>query len=250
MSRIYSILVLTVLLLPQGGSAADYKQNWKKATEYYSHKEYDSAAFYFERVAVLNPQNPELYYNLGNSYYRLNKIALAVLNYERALFLNPEYKDAQENLSITHARIAHYSSQVEDIFFIDWWKGLTSHTRATAWAIAALITFVLIVSAFWLRRFWIRGASIPVQTPWILAFICFFFLLFGFVAAQNSQQSPGAVVMENDAPLMNEQLKGKPIALIPEGTVIRVIEERGMWVEVSLPDSRSGWVLKSQITNI
>jgi hypothetical protein len=56
--------------------------------------------------------------------------------------------------------------------------------------------------------------------------------------------------MENDAPLMNELQKGKPIALIPEGTSVKVLSQNGNWVEVSLPDSRSGWILVSQIENI
>ncbi len=63
-------------------------------------------------------------------------------------------------------------------------------------------------------------------------------------------QHTGAVVMQADAPLMNNEQRGKPIALIPEGTSVKIKAEKGAWVEVSLPDGRTGWLDQSVITKI
>lgn len=249
MMRFLSILAI-VILYPIAGICGSYKQQWKKATDYYLQKEYDSAAFYFEQIAASKPQNAEVYYNLGNAYYRLNKIAPAVLNYQRALHINPSYKEAQDNLIITKARISHHIAPIEDIFFIAWWKSITSHTLATTWAVLSLIVFLLIIASVWLRKFHGSGTRIPVQVPGILGFVCFCFLLFAFVSAGKSYGTSGAVVMENDAPLMNNLQKGKPLSLIPEGTTVKIISENEMWVEVSLPDGRVGWLQQSHITKI
>jgi hypothetical protein len=249
MNRIIAIAAI-ILLYPWQGMGAGYKENWKRGTEHYMQKQYDSAAWYFEQVAALSPQNAEVYYNLGNTYYRLNRIAPAVLNYQRALNIDPDYKEAKDNLAITQARISHTITPTEDIFFITWWKSLTAHTKATGWAVAALITFILIIASVWVRKYQKGGYRLPVQVPGILGFICACFLMLGFVAAGNKQRSPGAVVIESDAPLMNYQQKGKPIALIPEGTTVEVAGEKDMWVEVVLPDGRSGWLLKVQVTKI
>jgi hypothetical protein len=48
----------------------------------------------------------------------------------------------------------------------------------------------------------------------------------------------------------SQQQKGKPLALLPEGTTVRIINDAGAWVEVSLPNSRTGWVAASSITRI
>ncbi len=249
MNRLLTILAI-VLLFPLQGMSEGYKQQWRRATDSYMQKQYDSAAYYFEQVAATKPQNAEVYYNLGNTYYRLNRIALAVLNYERALRIDPSNKDAQDNLAITQARITHQVPHSEEIFFMEWWKNTTSHTKATGWAIAALITFVLIIACIWSRRFGKIGSRIPVQVPGILGFVCVVFLVFAFVAAGRSVNSSGAVVMENDAALMNNEQKGKPTALLPEGVTVQIISERGMWVEISLPDGRTGWVQQAQISKI
>jgi len=244
------ILAAFLLYSLPGMGADDYKAQWKKATDFYLQKQYDSSLVYFEKVAAGKPQNAEVYYNLGNTYYRLNKIAFAVLNYERALRVDPSFTDAQDNLMITQARISHHIAATEEIFFITWWKAITSHTRATTWAVAALISFLLILVSVWLRKFSKAGAKVPVQLPFILGFVCLVFLSFGTVSSVRSEHSRGAVIMENDAPLMNNDLKGKPTALIPEGTTVKVGPEKGQWVEVVLPDGRTGWLLQTQLTRI
>ena len=100
--------------------ASSANEWWQKGNKFYAQKQYDSAAYYYEKLAVQKPKDAVLYYNLGNSYYKLNDIGLAVLNYERALHLDPGYKDAEDNLILTQSRIANRIQGSEDIFFVRW----------------------------------------------------------------------------------------------------------------------------------
>lgn len=242
-----AFLLLTVLDCFASG---DYSAQWQKATTFYTQKQFDSAAYYFEQVAARRPQNSELYYNLGNTYYRLNRIALSVLNYERALRVNPDYKKAKENLLLAQGRINNHIHPAGDVFFITWWQSVTRADRATMWAVLALISFTLIILSMMLRRFLRNGTRIPVQLPGIFTFICLCLLVLAFAAANNSTRHNTAVVMVGDAPMMNDQQKGKPLALIPEGTTVRIKTERGNWAEIVLPDSRTGWLQISVIEKI
>lgn len=242
------IAILTIIMLPFGSNAA-WQQQWKKATDFYLQKQYDSAAHYYELIAASRPHNAELYYNLGNVYYRLNKIAPAVLNYERALQIDPGHKDAQDNLAITQVRISHQIAVTDDIFFVTWWHKLTSATMAGNWAAIAFVCFLVAVATFWLRRY--RGSNLPMQLPGVFVFFFVCAAIFGLSAAANVASSHKAVISENDTPLMNyQQLKGKPAALIPEGTTVRIISDDGQWLEVRLPDSRTGWVQASQAEKV
>jgi len=248
-------LVATVIILLSGvlhGFAADtYHTQWQKGNNFYQQHQYDSAAWYFEQIAALKPQNEAVYYNLGNTYYKLNRVALAVLNYERALKINPDNKEATDNLALAQSRISNHLPVVPEIFFIRWWQNITKATNASMWAIAALILFILIIVVVCFRRFKKTGrANIPPQLTGVLffSFICFLILAVG--AAKNIEQNARAVVMQTDAPLMNNDLKGKPLALIPEGTTIKIISERNDWAEVSLPDGRNGWVQLNLVEKI
>ncbi len=250
MRKLAFISLFFVLSSVRGLAGGNFDTQWQKGASCYEQMKYDSAAWYFEQIAAIKPKNAEVYYNLGNTYYRLNKVALAVLNYERAIQIEPGYKDAKDNLLLTQGRISNRIQPSGDIFFIDWWQSMTHPRKAATWAILAFITFTLIIVCLAVRRFVKSGDKLPMQLPGILGFICTCFLVLAFAAAQRTNLATAAVVMQNDAPLMNGEQKGKPLALVPEGTTVKIISEKSNWTEVTLPDGRTGWLAQSLITKV
>jgi len=242
-----AIWLLAAVHCVAAGTAA---AQWQKGAEFYKLKQYDSAAWYFEQVAAQHPSSADLYYNLGNTYYKLNKVALSILNYQRALRIAPKHQAAQDNLVLAQARISSHIHNAEDIFFVSWWRNVTREGMATSWAIFTLVAFALIIAFILMRRYSKAGSRIPVQMPGIFAFLFVCLMVLAIASAKRSVEHSMAVVMINDTPLLTEQLKGKPIALIPEGITVKLNNENGSWIEVSLPDGRSGWVQQSAIQKI
>ncbi len=229
----------------------DFSVQWEKGNNFYQQKQYDSASWYFELIAAGKPQNKELYYNLGNTYYRLNKIGKAVLNYERALRVEPDFKEAKDNLILTQGRISNHIPYVPDIFFIKWWQSVTMPQKSVIWAfLSALIFIIIIILAIYNRFKRSSGKTIPVQLQGFLGFLCICFLIPAFWSAKNSELHNNAVVMENDSPFMNPELKGKPLALIPEGTTVKIIGGKDNWLEIRLPDGRTGWMRQTLVEKI
>lgn len=72
----------------------------KEAETAYTQEAYGKAAELYEKVLQESGDSPEIYYNLGNAYYKAGKIAPAILNYERALALDPGDGDIRFNLQI------------------------------------------------------------------------------------------------------------------------------------------------------
>ena len=247
---IFTILLSGSINLVAAG-AIDNSYFWKKGNEFYRSKLYDSAVFYYEQIAAKRPINADVYYNLGNTYYKLNKIGMAVLNYERALKINPEYKEAKENLLLTQTRIGNKVTAINDIFFIIWWNSITRADRAGFWAIAAAFIFIITIARLLLKRFNNSvGLQLPVQLPFITGFIWVCVFIIALVAANKRMQANEAVIMLNDAPLMNNELVGKPLLLIPEGTKVVILDNKTNWVEIKLPDGSIGWVQHSIIEKI
>ena len=229
----------------------NYSASWDKGNDYYHKKIYDSAAYYFEQIAALKPARADVYYNLGNTYYRLNKIGPAVLNYERALKIDPNYKEAKDNLLLTQIRINNHIQMVGDIFFVNWWNSMTRQDKATTWAVVAFIAFLLIIAGLFLRRFNKPiGSHIPVQSIFILGIFWLFSIILAIIASNKSVLPTNAVVMQNETPLMNTDLIGKPITIIPEGTTVAIISDKGRWLEVRLPDGRTGYLQGNLVEKI
>jgi hypothetical protein len=251
MRKLFPAAAILLLSTVHCFAAADYKYQWKKGSDFYLQKEYDSALYYFEQIAALKPDNAEVYYNLGNTYYRLNKIGPSVLNYERALRLAPDYKEAKDNLALAQSRISTHISSAGDIFFLNWWQSLTRPDRSGVWSVSALITFFVIIMLLIVRHLQKnKDRRIPNQLPGFLSFVCLCLLILAFASSKNKTEHTGAVVMQNDTPLMNNEIKGKPLALIPEGTTVKIKGEKGTWTEVALPDGRTGWLQQNLIDKI
>jgi len=243
-----SIIFLFLVLCTSNALAAG--NAWKIANTFYQQKQYDSAAYYYEQIAATKPQEASLYYNLGNTYYRLNKIGLAVLNYQKALYIKPDLKQAADNLALTESRISNRIPTASDIFFVSWWNTLTEGQNNVIWAITSLIIFIVIISLSILRRF---GKAVSITSPQLtgtLIVILLICLVFAFASAGNKLHTGMGVVMQNDAPLMNEQHTGKAQNLVPEGTTVTILGTRTGWTQVRLPDGRTGWLQEGLINKI
>jgi Tetratricopeptide repeat len=246
-----NLFLITVALIAgafHSFAGSSYGTQWKMANMLYQMRVYDSAAAYYEEIASHKPRNAELYYNLGNTYYRLNRIGPAVLNYERALRIKPDYKEAKDNLLLAQHRMSSNIPEVPDIFFVRWWDSVTAAGNATAWALSALITFLVVIVLLLLQK--LKKLSTPVQLKGVLIFVFLCLIALAVFSARNSMKNSGAVVMTADAPMMKSRMTGKPLTLLPEGTIVKIKEEKGDLFQIRIPDGRTGWVQKSMVSKI
>jgi tetratricopeptide (TPR) repeat protein len=246
---IYRLLVLTaILFLHTSSFASPYSKWWDEGNRFYKQKQYDSAAVYFEKIAALKPHDAEVYYNLGNTYYRLNEIGAAVLNYERALKIAPDHKQATDNLALTENRIAGQIPSVREIFFVRWWNAITPATSVTTWAVISLVFFLALITMGVLKvmgKVKLDGYRIYM----LLGSIWIVTLTLSFSAASHDRDN-AAVIMLNGTNLMSDTKQGKSLLSIPEGTKVEIVEETPAMLQISLPDSRKGWVDRSSLTKI
>ena len=65
----------------------------------YNEAKYNQAAELYEQIIKNGQHSAELYYNLGNAYYRLNQVAESIYFFEKAKQLAPENQDIKINSS-------------------------------------------------------------------------------------------------------------------------------------------------------
>ncbi len=179
------LLLLLFLSALQSFAEMPYADWWQKANLFYQRKEYDSAAGYYEKIASLHPDNATVYYNLGNTYYRLNKIGPSVLNYQRALKINPSYTEAKDNLELTQSRIPNRIQQSPDIFFVTWWKNISKSSAAGLWATVSLMLFLVLLFTI-LMRWWGKAPSwLLPQVIILLLIVCICSIYISYISASR-----------------------------------------------------------------
>lgn len=118
----------------------------------YMKNDYASAIQIYE--ALLNRgEAADIYYNLGNSYYKAGDIAKAILNYERALLLQPGNGDIRANLEIARSKTVDKVEPVPEIFFVSWTKSLINSMSVDSWAVCGVVCFILLIVSLYLFIF-------------------------------------------------------------------------------------------------
>ena len=133
------ISISTVLYL----NAQEADTLMKKANNLFIEGKYQDAINTYENILTLGYESPELYYNLGNSYYKQNVISYSILNYEKALQLAPNDDDIKYNLELCNRLVVDKIEKLP-VFFITAWTGnIKNLFSSDFWAVFSIVTFGL-----------------------------------------------------------------------------------------------------------
>jgi tetratricopeptide (TPR) repeat protein len=115
----------------------------QKANALYAQGNFEAAIQQYEMITQIQGISPELYYNLGNAYYRNGQLGKAILNYNRALLIAPHYNDARFNLSIAQQKVVDNVDVTSTFFLVQWVNNLGDLLPSNQWAMLSLAAFLL-----------------------------------------------------------------------------------------------------------
>lgn len=228
-------------------SAAKQHNNVTKAEgdSAYMRHDYASAIQIYENL-LKNGEAADVYYNLGNSYYKAEDIARAILNYERALLLQPGNADIRANLEIARSKTIDKVVPVPEIFFVSWVKSLINCMSIDAWAKLGVVFFILLLVSLYL--FFFFKQIIWKKTGFIASLVLLVFVILSNVFAS---QQKSELADRNDAIVLSPSItvrstpsdSGTSLFILHEGHKVE-IKDNSMreWKEIRLEDGKVGWV--------
>jgi tetratricopeptide (TPR) repeat protein len=246
MYRYQLTLVFALLLLPFFGIAAGAADSlFVKANKEYSQKKYEEAVNSYQKVLDAGAKTAAVYYNLGNAHYRLNSFASAILNYERAHRLSPNDKDINANLAFVNAKITDKMEVVPELFFKRWWISFLLLLTVQSWAIlgvvALLLGFAGVIIYLFSREVGFKRLSFFSGLVLIFLGICC--VSFASAAEGYLLSHKGGIVFNGKVNVKSApDTKQKTLMVIHEGTKVRIVEPKGEWLKVELPNGNVGWI--------
>lgn len=216
----------------------------------YMNNDYISAAQAYETL-LSNGESAELYYNLGNSYYKMGEIAKAILNYERALLLDPGNDDIRFNLEMAKAKAIDKVEVTPEIFFVSWTKSLINMHGITAWAVCGIVFFILFIVSLY---FFIFSKTILLKKIGFFTGILFAVIVIcsNIFASQQKKRLTDrdyAIVMTPNVVVRSTPSEtGTSLFVLHEGRKVE-IKDSSMreWKEIRLEDGKIGWIPTSSI---
>ncbi len=104
MKKIIRMFLIGFLLTSVAtGWALIFPENLMQGEELYRSGKYAQALSVYEQDLKNHPNDPYLYYNIGNCYFKMGSKGLAAANYYRAFKLHPRDNDIRHNLSLALA---------------------------------------------------------------------------------------------------------------------------------------------------
>ena len=242
-------VLLLLLFLPLSGHAVTKAE----ADSAYIRGQYQQAIKDYEML-LKQGASADLYYNLGNAYYRSENITRAVLNYERALLLSPGDRDVRFNLQIARAKTIDKIVPESEMFFFTWYRSLVNLMSVDAWAWTALIALalliVLLLVYLFSERIWLR--KVGFFGGFVLLILFALSNLFAWQQKQDLLFRKGAIVISPSVTVKSTPAKnGTDLFILHEGTKVSITDGtmKG-WMGIRIADGKEGWIESNMIEEI
>lgn len=225
----------------QGIAEEDHVALFTEANQHYKDEDYSQAARGYTKLILSGLRNGPMYYNLGNSYFKLGALGKAILSYRLAELYLPRDQDLKANLAyareMTKDKIEsrQLTSFISEFCF--WYTRLNLQElmifflcgNFLCWAIA----FV---------RLWVGGEFWRYLFLTILTLAAVLGVSLGF-KVYHTYYSAGAVVTTREVSVRaGNGLSATPLFQLHDGAECTIIEQENDWVKIDLADGKRGWI--------
>ncbi|TCP28323.1 hypothetical protein EV195_101499 [Tenacibaculum skagerrakense] len=249
---IKKIVLLLVFFTLSNSAAQDANQLFDKSNTLYKNADYNEAIKLYEQIEASGEVSSELYYNLGNSYYKINKVGPSIYNYEKALLLDPLNEDAHNNLIFAKRLSLDRIEELPKSTLQKFNKKYISKLSYDQWATLTVV-FSFLASCLFLMYYFSQTPSLKrlfFTTSIISVILLISTLLITVNQYKKASNTIEAIVFATEVSVKNEPTKNAEEAFIlHEGTKVFVLDEVDDWKKIKLIDGKIGW-LKSQQINI
>lgn len=227
----------------------------QRADSAYAADNFAEATGLYQRIAAEEGTSSNLFYNLGNCYYRQGKPGMAILYYERALRLDPSNADARANLAFVNARITDEPGD-RGMFISNTVNGFACRLSGNVWAGIAISCFILMLGAVALYIF---SSYVPLRKVgffggFVLLALCIVANVFASVSTRYSTSHDRAVVIDPSTLLSTSPRvpkdRSEEAMLLHEGTCVEILDSvttridstTVKWYDVKVDNDHRAWI--------
>lgn len=226
---------------------------YKQGNLQYQKMDYTGAIKTYESILSKGTSSSQVYFNLGNAYFKSGNVPKAILNYERAIKINPDDEDIKFNLKIASLKIVDRIDNVPEVFYKRWFNQIVAFMPANSWSMTFIISFwLLFISA----AIYIFGTTSRIKKISFI-FIMMFFLIsiFTYTTAASSKKMyhddrQGIIMSSSVYVKSSPDEKGNDLFILHEGTKVDIIENFENWNKIKIANGTIGWLKANDVEKI
>lgn len=221
--------------------AVDAATLFMEAHKYYNEEKYDQAASLYEELIQSGIRNGEIYYNLGNSYFKMGMLGKAILSYRLAELYNPRDEDLHANLRYARQLTKDKIEEKQFLPFIKefcfWYSKLNLKEL--------MIVFLIVHGIFWIvaiiRTFWEKEhQNLILLINLVLVIITGCSLTLKMY--NRTYNIEGVVLTKEITVRSGNGINNTAIFQLHDGAEFKIIKQDKGWIKIELGDGKRGWV--------
>ena len=241
--------VLIIILIVSSAFCDKVDDLFNKGNEAMVAEDYSEAIKIYESILNIGYESSELYYNLGNGYFRLELIGNSIWAYNNALDMAPRDRDIIYNLSIVKMQAIDRIEMPETFIFLKIYRAIKLFFTVYEWFLLGGI--LLISYSLWyigIKFGFIRGKASKV-IPSLLISLVMIVHIIAMDRYLEKHKRKTAVVISNGIDAYSGPFYGNNslVFQINEGSLVDVLNEQKDWAEVVLVDGKKGWIPSNTI---
>lgn len=248
MKKASLILLLIFFACVNLSFAQSMEEIYRKGNLSYESEDYEKAVSLYESLLDKDKVSAEVFYNLGNSYFKLKNIGRAILNYERALRLIPRDRDIRLNLGLARSMAVDKIDVSEKGFILNVILFLYRRMNIDELTMLVLTMYLVVILVLIFSIFFVAKRKIIFYNIGILIAPLILFSIFLISKIHSENFVEKAVIL---AEKINVRSGPKEDYLLQfslhEGTIVRVVKERQSWYEIDLSRDLRGWLPKDSV---
>src|SRR5213596_725755 len=223
--------------LSAASSFAQAEGDFTKANQEYAQGDFKEAISGYEALLRAGQWSANLFYDLGNAYFRVGDFGHAILSYERALALERHHPEATANLQIARDEAHGFELQQS------WPERYLQFASVNEYSIAAAIAFWLAAFAIVMLSFARRRSATLIATLMFCLLVSAVAIYAVYTLERGSNGSALAIVTgKNVQARLATADTANSILALPSGSEVKILSTRGDWIYAALPNNLRGWI--------
>ena len=247
------LVCIVVLLFSVGATSQEVDKLFAEGNTFYKEENYTRAVGVYLAIEEQGMESDELFFNIANCYYKMNKVAPAIYYYEKALKINPINEDAIANLAFAKRMTIDVIEDLPKSFFQRFSTNIIQKLPFDTWAIIAVIASFL-ASLLFLMYFFSSSSKKKLfyfNTSILAVFVLIISVFFAFNNLKTVQKNRVAIIFAPKVEIKNApSITSDEVFELHEGTKVIVLDELDNWKKIKIADGKIGWIYADNLREI
>lgn len=249
----YGVLTLMIFFILSTLSLKAQATLFEEGNIVYNEGDFPKAVSLYEQTLLTGKHSAALYFNLGNAYYRLNKVAESIYYYEKAKQLDPKNEDVKVNSAFAQNMTIDAIEPLPESQLSQFQKSLYALANASIWS-KIIILFVWLFAIFF--SMYLLNKTVKFKKLFFLLSLFSIVLFMGsftikFFANVQQENKEYAIIFSNEINSWSEpNLRAEIQFTLHEGTKVELLDSLDEWKKIRIANGSEGWVKNASLKSL